>query len=87
MPTNTPTRPTRPTEPQSTGAETAEGTPAHTGFTLFSARIRGRHRKPRHRKLLLAGGGLALTAGALSLVRLASDPGPADLGAGAGPRP
>lgn len=82
MPTNTPTRPTA---PRSTGAETAEGTPAHTGSTLFSARIRGRHRKPRHRKLLLAGGGLALTAGALSLVRLASDPGPADLGAGAAP--
>jgi hypothetical protein len=36
---------------------------------------RGRHRKPRPRKMLLAAGGLALAAGALSLVRVASDAG------------
>ena len=35
---------------------------------------RGRHRRPRPRKLLFAAGGLALAAGALSLVRLAPDP-------------
>ncbi|MFD4572246.1 hypothetical protein ACFWNK_15120 [Streptomyces sp. NPDC058417] len=44
-------------------------------------RHRGRHRKPRSpRGALFAAGGLALTAGALSLVRLAPDPRP---GAGA----
>ncbi|MEU5596217.1 hypothetical protein [Streptomyces sp. NPDC020298] len=36
---------------------------------------RGRHRKPRPRKVLLAAGGLALAAGALSLVRMAPDSG------------
>ncbi|MGW7526651.1 hypothetical protein [Streptomyces sp. NPDC054783] len=36
---------------------------------------RGRHRKPRPRKVLLAAGGLALAAGVLSLVRVASEPG------------
>ncbi|MFJ3666025.1 hypothetical protein ACIPSE_06195 [Streptomyces sp. NPDC090106] len=36
---------------------------------------RGRHRRPRPRKVLLAAGGLALAAGALSLVRLTPDPG------------
>ncbi|MGY0069412.1 hypothetical protein ACWZEH_22015 [Streptomyces sp. QTS137] len=96
MPTNTPTRatgapgstvPTGPAESRSTGPEAAEGAPAHTGFALFSARVRGRHRKPRSQKLLPAAGGLALTAGALSLVRLASGPGPTDIGAGTGPRP
>lgn len=40
----------------------------------FSPRTRGRHRKPRPRKALLAAGGIALAAGALSLVRLASGP-------------
>ncbi|GHE04227.1 hypothetical protein [Streptomyces alanosinicus] len=40
-----------------------------------SAVRRGRHRKPRPRKVLLATGGLALAAGVLSLVRVASDPG------------
>ncbi|MGI5377817.1 hypothetical protein ACQEV2_26935 [Streptomyces sp. CA-251387] len=34
---------------------------------------RGRHRRPRPRKVLLAAGGLALAAGALSLVRLTPD--------------
>lgn len=41
---------------------------------LFEA-PRGRHRRPRPRKVLLAAGGLALAAGALGLVRLASEPG------------
>ncbi|MGW3461227.1 hypothetical protein ACWDE9_17280 [Streptomyces olivaceoviridis] len=54
---------------------------------------RGRHRKPRPRKVLLAAGGLALAAGVLSLVRAAPDarvgvPGTAEaeprLGAGGG---
>ncbi|MEV6839322.1 hypothetical protein AB0N17_33250 [Streptomyces sp. NPDC051133] len=36
---------------------------------------RGRHRKPRPRKVLLAAGGLALAAGVLSLVRIAPDSG------------
>ncbi|MFF9452703.1 hypothetical protein [Streptomyces flaveolus] len=38
-------------------------------------RIRGRHRRPRPRKAVLAAGGLALAAGALSLVRLVPEPG------------
>ncbi|MER7721013.1 hypothetical protein ABTX99_29465 [Streptomyces flaveolus] len=37
-------------------------------------RIRGRHRRPRPRKAVLAVGGLALAAGALSLVRLVPEP-------------
>ena len=41
---------------------------------------RGRHRRPRPRKLLFAVGGLALAAGALSLVRVAPDSGSAGLG-------
>jgi hypothetical protein len=36
---------------------------------------RGRHRKPRPRKVLLAAGGLALAAGVLSLVRLSPESG------------
>lgn len=47
------------------------------GTHLFGSRgprgPRGRHRKPRPRKVLLAAGGLALAAGALSLVRLTPD--------------
>ncbi|WP_406725839.1 hypothetical protein WJ438_15820 [Streptomyces sp. GD-15H] len=81
MTTNTPTR------PQPTAPDAADRPPAHTGFALFSARIRGRHRKPRPRKLLLAAGGLALAVGTLGLVRTASDPGPGDIGAEAGLRP
>ncbi|MEV7786364.1 hypothetical protein AB0O72_13295 [Streptomyces sp. NPDC088106] len=60
--------------------------PARTAGAL--ARIRGRHRKPRLRKALLAASGLALAAGAVTLVRLASAP---DGGTGveveAAPRP
>ncbi|WP_405821483.1 hypothetical protein OG241_36245 [Streptomyces sp. NBC_01390] len=43
-------------------------------------RPRGRHRKPRPRKVLLAAGGFALAAGVLSLVRLAPDGGVGDVG-------
>ncbi|MBT2421575.1 hypothetical protein J7F01_23305 [Streptomyces sp. ISL-22] len=45
---------------------------------LFGSR--GRHRRPRPRKALLAAGGLALAAGALSLVRLTPDSHIAGLG-------
>ncbi|MEU6809244.1 hypothetical protein ABZ920_09585 [Streptomyces sp. NPDC046831] len=48
---------------------------------LGGLRVRGRHRRPRHRKVLLAAGGLALAAGALSLVRLAPESGVGGLGA------
>ncbi|MFC9908868.1 hypothetical protein [Streptomyces sp. NPDC059862] len=41
---------------------------------------RGRHRRPRPRKVLFAVGGLALAAGALSLVRMTSESGGDDLG-------
>jgi hypothetical protein len=41
---------------------------------------RGRHRKPRPRKMLLAAGGLAVAAGVLSLVRLTPDPNVQSLG-------
>lgn len=61
--------------------------PAPTEAAPFPPRVRGRHRKPRPRKVLLAAGGLALAAGALSLLRLTSGPG-ADPGTvEAGPRP
>ncbi|MET7458266.1 hypothetical protein ABZT03_41855 [Streptomyces sp. NPDC005574] len=46
---------------------------------LFAPRVRGRHRRPRPRKVLLAAGGLALAAGVLSLVRLAPDSGVAGI--------
>jgi hypothetical protein len=36
---------------------------------------RGRHRRPRPRKVLLAAGGLAMAAGVLSLVRMTPEPG------------
>ncbi|PNG16182.1 hypothetical protein C1J00_43420, partial [Streptomyces cahuitamycinicus] len=52
-----------------------------------TSRARGRHRKPRPRKVLLAAGGLALAAGALSLLRLTSGPGPDARAVEAGPRP
>ena len=41
---------------------------------------RGRHRRPRPRKILLAAGGLAVAAGVLSLVRLAPESGVGGLG-------
>ncbi|WP_052808649.1 hypothetical protein [Streptomyces cyaneogriseus] len=49
---------------------------------------RGRHRRPpRPRKLLLGAGGLALAAGALSLVRIVSDPAGGGSGTMHAPRP
>ncbi|MFF8447109.1 hypothetical protein ACF06Q_05360 [Streptomyces leeuwenhoekii] len=49
---------------------------------------RGRHRRPpRPRKLLLGAGGLALAAGALSLVRIVSDPAAGGSGTMHAPRP
>ncbi|MEU2881057.1 hypothetical protein ABZ651_33685, partial [Streptomyces sp. NPDC007070] len=44
---------------------------AHLG--VIGVRARGRHRRSRRRKALLAAGGLALAAGALGLVRLAPE--------------
>ncbi|MGW1781321.1 hypothetical protein ACWCQQ_19585 [Streptomyces sp. NPDC002143] len=41
----------------------------------WAPRARGRHRRPRPRKVLFAAGGLALAAGVLSFVRLTPDPG------------
>ncbi|MFI1726546.1 hypothetical protein [Streptomyces sp. NPDC020489] len=76
MTTDTPTRQARPET-----VDPAEG-PEAVPIRLFGPRLpRGRHRRPRPRKVLLAAGGLALAAGALSLVRLASEPG---LGGGLG---
>ncbi|GAA3974380.1 hypothetical protein [Streptomyces plumbiresistens] len=57
-----------------------------TGTRLWTPR--GRHRRPRPRKVLLAAGGLALAAGALSFVRLTPDAGVGSLGsAEVEPRP
>ncbi|MFB7108089.1 hypothetical protein [Streptomyces sp. NPDC056190] len=47
----------------------------------WGPRARGRHRRRRPRKALLAAGGLAVAAGVLSLVRLAPESGPTRLGA------
>lgn len=53
-----------------------------------ASRFRGRHRKPRPRKALLAMGSLAVAASAVTLVRLAAvQGGGTDTGAEAGPRP
>jgi hypothetical protein len=57
-----------------TAGDTAEAA-AVEPLRLFAPRVRGRHRRPRPRKVLLAAGGLALAAGVLSLVRLAPDSG------------
>lgn len=64
---------------------TTTGTPTEPRYAWGR---RGRHRRPRPRKVLLAAGGLALAAGALSVVRLLPGPG-GDVGgvrAGAEPR-
>ncbi|MEV7740022.1 hypothetical protein AB0O75_49795 [Streptomyces sp. NPDC088921] len=58
---------------------TTTGPTADGGTRLFGPR--GRHRKPRPRKIVLAAGGLALAAGALSLVRLVPDAGVGGFGA------
>ncbi|MFI2423800.1 hypothetical protein ACH5A7_06800 [Streptomyces sp. NPDC018955] len=53
-----------------------------------TSRLRGRHRKPRPRKALLAAGGLAVAASAVTLVRLVTTQGDGtDVGAEAGPHP
>ncbi|CAM5238321.1 putative protein OS=Streptomyces tendae OX=1932 GN=GUR47_16135 PE=4 SV=1 [Streptomyces tendae] len=64
---------------------TTTGTPTQPRYAWGR---RGRHRRPRPRKVLLAAGGLALAAGALSVVRLLPGPGggPGGLGVEAGPR-
>ncbi|MGW7261246.1 hypothetical protein [Streptomyces sp. NPDC054834] len=54
-----------------TGTHTSTSSAPHTAPFVR----RGRHRKPRPRKVMLAAGGLALAAGALSLVRMAPDSG------------
>lgn len=64
------------TEPSTAARPTGDTT--DTGPRLFGPR--GRHRRPRPRKVLLAAGGLALAAGALSLVRMAPDTGVGGLG-------
>ncbi len=61
---------------ESSATDTTEGTGAPA--RLFGPR--GRHRRPRPRKVLLAAGGLALAAGALSLVRLTPESGLGGLG-------
>lgn len=43
-------------------------------MTQRTSSTRGRHRKPRPRRMLFAVGGLALAAGALSFVRLVPEP-------------
>ncbi|WP_228048305.1 hypothetical protein [Streptomyces justiciae] len=63
------------TDTQATAAEAIDGVPQR----FFGSR--GRHRRPRPRKVLLAVGGLAVAAGALSLVRMAPEGG---LGGGLG---
>ncbi|WP_330338142.1 hypothetical protein [Streptomyces sp. NBC_00557] len=50
-------------------------TPIPDEATGEPAPRRGRHRKPRPRKIVLAAGGLALAAGVLSLVRVAPESG------------
>ncbi|WP_020118497.1 hypothetical protein [Streptomyces canus] len=62
-----------------TATMTTTGLAEDGGTRLFGPR--GRHRKPRPRKVLLAAGGLALAAGALSLVRLTPDAGVGGFGA------
>ncbi|MDX3246429.1 hypothetical protein [Streptomyces sp. ME18-1-4] len=47
-----------------------DGAPPEEAGPLWAPRARGRHRRPRPRKVLLAAGGLALAAGMLGLVRL-----------------
>ncbi|MEU9732373.1 hypothetical protein AB0E07_13110, partial [Streptomyces sp. NPDC048002] len=58
---------------------TTDDTSATAVPRLFGPR--GRHRRPRPRKVLLAAGGLALAAGALTLVRLPPASGPGGLAA------
>jgi hypothetical protein len=57
-----------------TATKSATVTAAQTAPEPTLGRPRGRHRKPRPRRTLFAVGGLALAAGALSLLRLAPQP-------------
>jgi hypothetical protein len=68
MTTDTQERPERATTQVTATAQPESHDP---GTRLRSPR--GRHRKPRPRKMLLAAGGLAVAAGVLSLVRLTPD--------------
>ncbi|MFE1241511.1 hypothetical protein [Streptomyces tendae] len=61
---------------------TTTGTPTEPRYAWGR---RGRHRRPRPRRVLLAAGGLALAAGALSVVRLLPESG-GDPGAFGGER-
>ncbi|WP_051851747.1 hypothetical protein [Streptomyces sp. NRRL F-5650] len=83
--TGTPTTGTPTTCAPATGTRTG----ARPEPPRYAWSRRGRHRRPRPRKVLLLAGGLALAAGALSLVRLLPEP-PGDTGgglrAGAAPR-
>ncbi|MDX3371650.1 hypothetical protein PV387_37635, partial [Streptomyces sp. ME02-6987-2C] len=63
---------------------TTTGTPTEPRYAWGR---RGRHRRPRPRKVLLAAGGLALAAGALSVVRLLPGPGGDTGGVRAGAEP
>ncbi|MET8788415.1 MULTISPECIES: hypothetical protein [unclassified Streptomyces] len=54
-------------------ATTTEATTTHDEAGRFRLRPAGRHRKPSRRRVVLAVGGFALAAGALSLVRLAPE--------------
>ncbi|MFI6376277.1 hypothetical protein [Streptomyces sp. NPDC050546] len=92
MRANTPTRPQwdtgAATAPRRTGPTAPAEPPPQAETGPFTPRVRGRHRKPRSHKALLAAGGLALAAGALSLVRLAPGPSPDGVGTvEAEPRP
>ncbi|MFE3633952.1 hypothetical protein [Streptomyces sp. NPDC059168] len=63
----------RPTRARSGAGETNRRTVAAQCAAPFVRR--GRHRKPRPRRVLLATGGLALAAGVLTLVRVAPESG------------
>ncbi|MFI1162434.1 hypothetical protein ACH4UM_02195 [Streptomyces sp. NPDC020801] len=52
-------------------SDPARSHPTGSWRRSWSPRVRGRHRRPRPRRVLLAAGGLALATGVLSLVRLA----------------
>lgn len=67
-------QPTMPFSPLVSGPSADPSDQADGGPGRPAPRPRGRHRRPRPRKLLFAVGGMALAAGALSLLRLASDP-------------
>ncbi|MEU1403328.1 hypothetical protein ABZ471_13375 [Streptomyces sp. NPDC005728] len=63
-----------PAQSATTATDRQPGPPEEPAPALPALR-RGRHRKPRPRKVLLAAGGLALAAGVLSLVRVAPESG------------